>query len=117
MLELTNGQQCPSSFDLFDKKDVAFDPIPTGATLEVVSSDEGVAQWAPGVLVDNVITPAPESPNKGVITTLTDKVGTARLSGTLTLADGTVFTDTIDVTVAHSAAGTAKFTVGTPVNE
>lgn len=106
-VELTNGQQVDASFDVFDKKNIAFDPLPSGATVQISSSDEGVAQWAPDVA----------GGNKGFITTLTDKVGLATISGTITMPDGTVFTDSISVTVTNSAPGTAKFTVGTPSDE
>lgn len=107
MLELTNGQECPASFDLFDQKDQPFESLPAGATVEFSSSDEGVAQWKQD----------PDAANKGTITTLTDKVGTATISGKLTLADGTVFTGAIDVAVTHSAAGSARFSPGQPVAE
>lgn len=106
-LELTNGQKCPASFDLFDQKDKPFEELPAGTTLEFSSSNEGVAQWEQD----------PDFPQKGTITTLTDQVGTATISGKMTLPDGKVFTGSIDVVVVHSAAGTAKFSPGQPVDE
>ena len=106
-VELTNGQTVDASWDLFDKKNVAFNPLPDGAVIDIKSSDEDIAQWAPSA----------DNPAIGDITTLTDKVGTATLTGTLTLADGKSFSDTITVTVRNSEAGTFAARVGTPREE
>lgn len=106
-VDLTNGQKVNASFDVFDKKNQPFNPLPAGATVDITSSDADIAQWAPD---------APGG-NTGFITTETDKIGTATINGSITMPDGTVFTDTVTVTVMNSAPGTAKFTVGTPVEE
>jgi hypothetical protein len=109
-LDLTNGQKCPASFDLFDQKGKAISPLPEGTTVLVTGGDtggpSGVAQWVDG----------PEL-GQGTITTEGDNVGTVTLSATMTLADGKSFTGSLVVNVKNSAPGTAAFTAGTPVDE
>jgi hypothetical protein len=107
MLEMNNGQVCPMSFDLFDQKGKAFAELPAGVTVEIRSSNEQIAQWQPD----------PAAPHKGEITTLNDDIGVATFDATMTLADGRVLTDSLEVNVVHSAPGTAKLTVGVPIEE
>lgn len=107
-MQLNNGQKCPASFDLFDKKDKPFAVLPAGASISVVSSDTSIAQWVPDADPDN---------GRGTITTEGDNVGSCSISGTLTLADGNVLSDVLPVEVIHSAPGTFRVTAGTPEDE
>jgi hypothetical protein len=111
-MELTNGQKCPASFDLFDMKGKPILPLPDGTTVVITGGDAGgptgVAQW---------VEDASPSNGHGMITTDGDNVGTVTISGTMTLADGRSFTGEIPVVVKNSEPNTAAFTPGEPVTE
>lgn len=104
---LNNGQSCPASHDLMDKKNIPFNPLPSGTVVTWAVSDEEIIQFEQDAV----------SPEKGMVTTKTDKVGTAVLRSTMTIADGTVFDKSLEITVINSAPGTSSLTLGTPVEE
>ncbi|HEY6108678.1 MAG TPA: hypothetical protein VIV56_07230 [Gemmatimonadales bacterium] len=106
-IQITNGQKVRASFDLFDQKDKPFDGWPEGSTIEITGGDSGgatgIAQWTPDASPDN---------GKGLITTDGDNIGIVTLTARGTNPEGVSFSDTLEVEVVHSPAGSARFTAG-----
>lgn len=66
---------------------------------------------------ETVITVSPNADGSNADVSTTGKLGTARVTVTGTLADGTAVTGFDDITVTTSAATTFRINFGTPANK
>jgi beta-phosphoglucomutase-like phosphatase (HAD superfamily) len=94
--------EVPVELALFKANGTQVTEVPAGYSLAVTSSDEAVATFA-----------AVESSVKGKAVAVA--AGVATFTGTVTYPDGSVKSDTFELTVELSDAGVPRFIVGTPV--
>lgn len=103
-ITLNDKQHVSAGISILDADGQPFATKPEGSIVEFSSSNPSVASF----VVD-------ESGMNGDVAS--GLVGSAIISASVLLADGTNFSDTLSVAVQNSAPGAINFTVGTPVDE
>lgn len=103
-ITMTNKQHVAAGVSITDQDGQPFVTRPEGVTVAFESSDPAVAAFVP----------AEDGLNGDVTSGL---VGSAIITATITMPDGSSVSDTLAVAVVNSLPGSANFTVGTPVDE
>lgn len=103
-ITITDKQHVSAGITLLDADGQPFATKPEGVAVTFESSDPSVA----------AVTVAEDGLNIDIASGI---VGSAVISATATLADGTVLADTLAVAVANSDARSLNFTVGAPADE
>ena len=103
-IAMTDKQHVSAGLTILDRDGQPFTTLPSGGSAVFSSDDPTVADFAQDATGLN-----------GDVSS--GRVGTATITGTVTLPDGRTFTDTLTVNVTNSDAASANFTVGTPVEE
>jgi hypothetical protein len=101
---MTTKQKAAAALALLDADGQALPGLPAGAVSSFPSSNPAVSSFS----VDS-------SGLAGEVNS--GEIGTARIIGRVTLADGRILEDTLDVTILPTAPERVAFSVGSPVLE
>lgn len=104
-IKMTWKEMVQASLSMRDEDGKVLTEVPEGATVTYQTSN------------DQVATVEEDQINDLEVWIHSPGVGSAVITGTLTRADGSVRTDTIQVSVTELAVDSVEFTVGVPVKE